>query len=100
MEHMTAGRIAGACRGKILTGDPGTPVDHISLNSNEMKGNDLFVPLIGEKTDAHRYLLQAFEHGAAAAFTSEHSRAPEGAPGVWIQVDDTKRNWGDTAAAV
>ena len=91
MEHMTAGRIAGACRGKILTGDPGTPVDHISLNSNEMKGNDLFVPLIGEKTDAHRYLLQAFEHGAAAAFTSEHSRAPEGAPGVWIQVDDTKK---------
>lgn len=60
MEHMTAGRIAGACRGKILTGDPGTPVDHISLNSNEMKGNDLFVPLIGEKNRRPQVSLTGF----------------------------------------
>ncbi len=90
MEHMTAGDIAKACGGHLLAGDPQTPVEHISLNSNEMKGNDLFVPLIGERVDAHRFIAQAMENGAAAALTSEHSRAPEGAVGVWIQVEDTK----------
>ncbi len=61
MEHMTAGDIAKACGGHLLAGDPQTPVEHISLNSNEMKGNDLFVPLIGERVDAHRFIAQAME---------------------------------------
>ncbi len=91
MEHMTAGGLAQACGGTILLGDPLTPVEHISLNSNTMKGNDLFVPLIGEKVDAHRFLAQAFQNGAAAALTSEHLAAPDGAAGVWIQVEDTRK---------
>lgn len=91
MEHMTAGGLARACGGTVLLGDPLTPVEHISLNSNTMKGNDLFVPLIGEKVDAHRFLAQAFQNGAAAALTSEHLAAPEGAAGVWIQVEDTRK---------
>ena len=37
-----------------------------------MKGNDLFVPLIGEKVDAHRFIEQAFGAGAVAVLTSEH----------------------------
>lgn len=91
MEHMTAGLIAEASGGIVLCGSPETPVEHISLNSNVMKGNDLFVPLIGEKVDAHKFLSQAVDHGAAAVFTSEHDRAPQGARGVWIRVEDTKK---------
>ena len=91
MMNMTAGHIAEVSGGTILLGSPRTPVEHISLNSNNMKGNDLFVPLIGEKVDAHRFLFQAVEQGAAAVFTSEHRAAPEGAEGVWIRVEDTKK---------
>lgn len=91
MEHMTARQLAQACGGRLLLGDPETPVKHISLNSNTMEGNDLFVPLIGEKVDAHCFINQAFANGAAAALTSEHSQAPQGAGGVWIQVEDTKK---------
>lgn len=60
MEHMTARQLAQACGGRLLLGDPETPVKHISLNSNTMEGNDLFVPLIGEKVDAHCFINQAF----------------------------------------
>ena len=55
-----------------------------------MRGADLFVPLIGEKSDAHRFLVQAMDNGAAAALTSEHEAAPEGFHGALIQVKDTK----------
>ena len=102
MEHMTARQLAQACGGRLLLGDPETPVKHISLNSNIMEGNDLFVPLIGEKVDAHRFLLQAEENGASAVFTSEHDEAPRGAKAAWIRVEDTKkpsRPLGHTAGA-
>ncbi len=91
MRNMTAGSIAEASGGILLQGSPKTPVEHISLNSNIMKGNDLFVPLIGEKVDAHRFLLQAEENGASAVFTSEHDEAPRGAKAAWIRVEDTKK---------
>ena len=91
MEHMTASQIAKACNGTFLLGVPDTVVEHISLDSRTMKGNDLFVPLIGENVDAHKYIGQAMENGAVAVFTSEHEKAPDNARGVWIQVEDTKK---------
>lgn len=94
MEHMTAGRIAEACRGRLLFGSPDTVLKNISLDSRTMKGDDLFVPLIGENTDAHDYISQAMDNGAAAVFTSRHDQAPDWGqrPGrVWIRVEDTKK---------
>ena len=93
MIDMTAGHIAKACKGKIIWGDQKTPVEHISLDSRHMRGNDLFVPLIGEKTDAHKFIPQAMDNGAVVVLTSEHSDASQCSPqrGVWIKVDDTKK---------
>lgn len=91
MEHITAGQVAEACRGTLLVGASDTVIKHISLDSRTMKGDDLFVPLIGEKTDGHKYIGQAMENGAAAVFTSEHEEAPDNAEGVWIKVEDTKK---------
>ena len=62
---------------------------HISIDSRVMKGNDLFVPLIGEKTDAHDFIGQALENGAAAVLTSRHSQMESHCP--WIQVEDTRK---------
>lgn len=91
MEHMTVGQIVNACKGTLLLGEPDIVVKHISLNSKTMKGNDLFIPLIGEHVDAHKYIGQAMENGAVAVFTSEHKQAPDNAKGVWIKVEDTKK---------
>lgn len=90
MENMTVGRIAEAVGGRLLCGEASLPVEHISIDSRKILPNSLFVPLIGEKVDAHRFLKQAIELGAAAVFTSEHEEAED--PSVpWIRVDDTKK---------
>lgn len=89
MEHITVKEILEATGGRLLCGRADTPLDHISIDSRNMKGNDLFVPLIGEKVDAHRFIGQAFGNGAAAVFTSEHDSMDDERP--WIRVADTKK---------
>ncbi|MDO5416723.1 MAG: UDP-N-acetylmuramoyl-tripeptide--D-alanyl-D-alanine ligase [Lachnospiraceae bacterium] len=94
MEQMTVRMIAEAAGGRLLCGNPDAPIEHISIDSRTMKGNDLFVPLIGEKVDAHRFIGQAFQAGAKAVLTSEHEEADPSIDGdgayAWIQVEDTK----------
>ncbi len=91
---MTAGEIAAAAGGRILAGDGEKKVGRIVLDSRKAGEGDLFVPIVGEKVDAHRFLKQVCEAGAAAVFTSEHKEedlAGEPADGTaWIQVDDTR----------
>lgn len=89
MEDITVKDIVKACGGKLLCGNPETVLTHISIDSRMMKGDDLFVPLIGEKNDAHNYIHQAFENGAKAVLTARHSHMESEKP--WIQVEDTKK---------
>ncbi len=89
MEHMTVKDILSATDGKLLCGSEDAILEHLSIDSRTMKGNDLFVPIIGEKVDAHRFIGQAFDHGAAAALTSEHESMDSDKP--WIRVKDTKK---------
>ena len=42
----------------------------IAIDSRTVQPGDLFVALVGEKTDGHRYLCQAIEQGAAAVVIS------------------------------
>lgn len=90
MEEIKVKEIAEAAGGRLLCGDGLTPLRHISIDSRIMRGDDLFVPLIGEQNDAHRFIGQAMENGAAAALTSRHEAAPEGFLGALIRVGDTK----------
>lgn len=72
MEDVKVKDIVEAVGGTLLCGDLNTRIAHISIDSRTMKGDDLFVPLIGEKVDAHRFIRQAFQAGAVATLTSEH----------------------------
>lgn len=89
MEDMTVKDILSATGGRLLCGREDVVLEHISIDSRTMKGNDLFVPLIGERVDAHRFIDQALEHKAAAVLTSEHNEAESEKP--WIRVEDTKK---------
>lgn len=89
MENMTVREILFATGGRLLCGSENTALEHISIDSRNMKGNDLFVPIVGEKVDAHRFIGQAFDNGAAAALTSEHDSMDS--PNPWIRVEDTKK---------
>ena len=89
MEHITVKQILEATGGRLLCGNEDQVLRHLSIDSRQMRGDDLFVPLIGEKADAHRFIAGAFAAGAAATLTSEHDEAQDDRP--WIRVEDTKR---------
>ncbi len=89
MEQMTVNDIVKATGGRLLCGDGNLELHHISIDSRTMKGQDLFVPIIGEKVDAHRFINGAFSVGAAATLTSEHDEMQDEKP--WIRVADTKK---------
>ena len=47
--------IVEATKGKLLCGDEKQQIDHLSIDSRSSQGNDLFIPIIGAKVDAHRF---------------------------------------------
>jgi len=85
---ITVKEILEATGGTLLCGDADAQIKHIQLDSRTMEGDDLFVPIIGEKTDGHKYIDGAFALGAVATLTCEHDAANDTAH-AFIRVDDT-----------
>lgn len=72
MEDMRVKQIVEAAKGRLLCGNEEQAVNGISLDSRNMSGLDLFVPIVGERVDAHRFICQAIGNGAVAVFTGAH----------------------------
>ena len=89
MVDITVKEILLATGGRLLCGSEHTVLEHISIDSRNNEENSLFVPLIGERVDAHRFIKQALDQGAAATLTSEHDSMDSEKP--WIRVEDTKK---------
>lgn len=87
MENITVKDIVNMTGGVLLCGEEDTPVTDICINSKEIKEGDLFIPIIGEKVDAHRFIESALETGAAA-LTSRHNDIVV-AKKPYIRVNDT-----------
>ena len=66
MREITARALAGAVGGILVHEGDAPSVEHISLDSRKMTGNDLFVPIIGERADGHDYICMAIGNGAKA----------------------------------
>lgn len=86
MENITIQDILSATGGTLLCGDASMKIDRISTNSMEMGPNTLFVPIIGERVDAHVFISNALQEGGAC-LTQEHDTASGSAP--YIKVADT-----------
>lgn len=103
---------AEAAGGRLIYEGSSPEVLNICLDSRKLGAGDLFVPVIGERTDAHRFLAMAAESGAACALTSRHGSREElmadrelwdaiNAPGAAmsvIYVEDTVRGLQDIGA--
>ena len=91
MEHVTVQDLVEATGGRLLAGDPNREVKKIRLDSRQVEVGDLFVPIIGEKVDGHKFIPQVVAAGAAVVLTSEHDEVPENAgDAAYIRVDETK----------
>ena len=59
MYRLTIKDILEATGGVLLCGDENTEIKDVCINSKEIKPGDLFVPIIGERVDAHRFIESA-----------------------------------------
>ena len=71
MQQLSISEIVSAVEGKLLW-EQENKVLQVSTNSKDAMDHGLFVPLVGEKVDAHRYMVDAMKQGAVAVFTSKH----------------------------
>lgn len=86
MENVTIKDIVQVTGGTLLCGDENKEVKKFSIDSRVGDEDSLFVPIIGENVDAHKFLSSALEINGAA-LTSEHDKMDIQKP--VIRVDDT-----------
>ncbi|MCD8091271.1 MAG: UDP-N-acetylmuramoyl-tripeptide--D-alanyl-D-alanine ligase [Clostridiales bacterium] len=94
MKKLTLREIAEATGGTLPKGGEDVTVSEISTDSRKINNNTLFVPLIGERFDAHKFIDDVVKKGAAA-FVSDR-KTETGAP--YVLVKDTTKALGDIAA--
>lgn len=67
--NYTAKQIAEICDGKLIK-DNGRAVKKVCIDNRKVEKDDLFVALIGETHDAHKFVSTAAQQGAAAVLVS------------------------------
>ena len=79
--------LAKAC-GAELTGDPGYLVRDVKIDSRSCTDGDLFVCVVGEINNGHRFARSAYDLGCRAFLVSEDIDVPSDA--VIIKADNTE----------
>ena len=87
MEALSIKEIAKAVGGNVLCGDENLLITSVSTNSKNLEEGSLFIPIVGERVDAHDFISDAFANGAVACFTSRHEVL--NFKKIYIEVEDT-----------
>lgn len=93
---LTVREVADMTEGTLLCGSADTVVTNVCCDSREVREGTLFVPIRGEKVDAHLFIESCVEKGAA---TLTEFPAPPDAVKPYIQVSDTRSALQALAAA-
>ena len=88
-------QVAEAVQGRLVGAD--VALEGVSTDTRSIAQGCLFIALVGERFDAHDFLAQALQAGAAAVLVSDEGKLPAGASAV--VVDDTRLALGRLAAA-
>ncbi len=89
--------ILDICNGKLINTREDFTIENISINSNEINENDLFIPIIGNRYDAHDFVNDALSKAKIALFQSDHDYSKINK--ALILVEDTKLALGELAKA-
>jgi UDP-N-acetylmuramoyl-tripeptide--D-alanyl-D-alanine ligase len=91
--RLTAAQAAAAMAGSLVAGPAGAAIGGVSIDTRTLKPGDLYVAIIGERLDGHRFVGEALRAGAAGIVVSDPSSVPPdvAAAVVAVQVDDTTR---------
>lgn len=78
--------IAKAVGGVLLCGNPETEITDVVCDSREVKDGTLFVPIRGEKVDAHKFIEECLK--TCSATLTEYD-APEFSTKPYVKVENT-----------
>ena len=107
MMDLNLGEIAASCGGKpVLRGDVtfDTCVSSVEKDSREVTKQGVFLAIVGERVDGHRFIASVFEKGAVLAITQKTPEQVEAETGIssggwgsYILVEDTLQALKDIA---
>ena len=98
MREYSVRQIIEATKGKLLCGDENALVKDVVIDSRKAHPGALFVPIIGEKNDAHQFLPSVAEAGCKVSLVSKKDVSiSEGM--TYILVEDTLKALQDIAYA-
>jgi UDP-N-acetylmuramoyl-tripeptide--D-alanyl-D-alanine ligase len=87
---LTAGDVAAAVHGRVLSGEISAPIGRISIDSRAVVAGDFFVAVRGERFDGHRFVAAALAGGAVGALVDNVTAAGVLPPGaVIVHAPDT-----------
>ena len=93
----TAGDVARWTGGQLVAGSPTTPFTGAVIDSRQVTDGNLFTAIVGPNHDAHRFIPQVVEAGAAGVLAKRGSAVQTGSACL-IEVDDTTAALGAVAA--
>ena len=88
MKNLTLENIAKACGGTYVGSDTdkSREVGDITTDSRQAKEGSLFVAIVGERVDAHRFIPAVYEQGALCVLCE---KVPEDPKGAYILVESS-----------
>jgi UDP-N-acetylmuramoyl-L-alanyl-D-glutamate--2,6-diaminopimelate ligase len=109
-QPVTASEVARAIGAKLI-GDGDVPIADVTHDSRQVRRGSLFVAVQGELFDAHKFVPQVIQQGAAGIISelepsaewrslTELQPGRTLAPAVWLQVDNVRRAMAVAAAEV
>lgn len=95
MKPIKISDIVNAVSGELAWGEDSKEITKVVIDSREAEAGSLFVPIIGERVDAHRFIPDVLNQGATLVFSSD--RTITGNQGACIYVEDTLKALQDFA---
>lgn len=71
MKETTVKELIEATKGELISGDRKAVFSNIAIDSGQVNENSLFVPVVGKKNDAHKFLQSVYESGCKTALSSK-----------------------------
>jgi UDP-N-acetylmuramoyl-tripeptide--D-alanyl-D-alanine ligase len=87
---LTAGDVAAAVGGRVVSGEPSAPIGRISIDSRGVTAGDFFIAIRGDRFDGHQFVAGAMAAGATGALVDDVALAgPVAAGTVLVEAGDT-----------
>ena len=85
MKSIQISDIVKAVSGIVLWGEDTAKIRQVVIDSRQAEEGCLFVPIIGERVDAHRFIPDVLKAGAACVFTSDKTIRGERGTGIYVK---------------